>query len=155
LTASQAKKRPIIFICHSLGGLVVKQALVYSQIDKLYTDIRKSTYGIVFLATPHRGSSSANLANILSNIAAAAFPGIQTQLLKTLEKDSATLGDVTDNFRHLASDFQIASFYELRPTGLTGDRFTGPMQVQVRFHSHSSALLQYWFDCLFRKVFKS
>jgi len=134
----QARKRPIIFLCHSLGGLVTKQALVISQLDDTYADIRKSTYGIVFLATPHRGSSSANLANVVSNIAMAAFPGIQTQLLKTLEKDSNTLGDLTDNFRHLAKDFQIASFYELKPTSLTGDRISGPMQTQVRlFHSYS------------------
>ncbi|KAE8443477.1 hypothetical protein EG329_001874 [Mollisiaceae sp. DMI_Dod_QoI] len=126
-----AKKRPIIFVCHSLGGLVVKQALVFSQMDKLYSDIRNSTYGIVFLATPHRGSSAANLASTLSNIAVAAFPGIQTQLLKALQTDSTVLGDLIDNFRHLASDFQIASFYELKPTSLIGGRWAGPMQMQI------------------------
>jgi hypothetical protein len=74
----------------------------------------------------------------------AAFPGIQTQLLKTLEKDSNTLGDLTDNFQHLAKDFQIASFYELKPTSLTGDRITGPMQTQVsKSASHSFIIWQY------------
>lgn len=127
----QQKKRPIIFVCHSLGGLVVKQALIFSQIDKLYSDIRNSTYGIVFLATPHRGSNAASWASTMSNIAIAAFPGIQTGLLKSLETDSAVLGDINDNFRHLAADFQIVSFYELKSTSITGGRGPGSVKVSL------------------------
>jgi len=110
---------------------VVKQALAFSQMDKNYSNIRNSTYGIVFLATPHRESAIASLASILSNIAVTAFPGIQTQLLEALEMDSPALGDITENFRHLASDFQIASFYELKPTSLIGGRWASPMHVRA------------------------
>ena len=54
--------RPIIFIGHSLGGLVIKQALViasqseHSQDDNTagYVDIINSTIGIVFLGVSHR-----------------------------------------------------------------------------------------------------
>ena len=53
--------RPIIFIGHSLGGLVIKQALViasqseHSQDDNTagYVDIINSTIGIVFLGVSH------------------------------------------------------------------------------------------------------
>jgi hypothetical protein len=118
-------------VCHSLGGLVVKQALVFAQMDKLFADIRNSTYGIIFLGTPHRGSSAADLASNLINITRLAFPGIQSQLLAALEKDSSTLGDIADEFRHISSDFEIASFYEQKPTSLTGGRLGGPFEIQV------------------------
>jgi hypothetical protein len=59
--------RPIIFIVHSLGGLVVKQML-HTAVDldgKRYKEIQNHTRGIVFLATPHTG---ARLASVLRRV---------------------------------------------------------------------------------------
>ncbi|MFC1676636.1 esterase/lipase family protein [Planctomycetota bacterium] len=55
--------RPVSFICHSLGGLIVKQILRSSIIDAHLgqCQIYDNTRGVVFLATPHRGSALANL----------------------------------------------------------------------------------------------
>lgn len=47
--------RPIIFLCQSLGGLLIKQALGSAADDPLYIDIKTATKGIVFFGTPHRG----------------------------------------------------------------------------------------------------
>ena len=50
--------RPLIFITHSLGGLVAKQMLriAHDSDQPNRNAIQKQTKGIVFLATPHAGS---------------------------------------------------------------------------------------------------
>jgi hypothetical protein len=59
--------RPLIFITHSMAGLIVKSLIVGSQIlpdvdrKRLVGMIR----GIVFCATPHRGSAFADAAGVL------------------------------------------------------------------------------------------
>ena len=48
------QSRPLLFVCHSLGGLVVKRAMVKaSPVNARHNDIFNSAYSIVFLATPH------------------------------------------------------------------------------------------------------
>jgi hypothetical protein len=59
--------RPIVFICHSYGGLLVKQMLRLghdrgSEYGKLVERVR----GIVFLGTPHNGSGIAGFVKALS-----------------------------------------------------------------------------------------
>jgi hypothetical protein len=55
--------RKTIFVCHSLGGLVVKQILRHSteMAQPEWQKIAESTLGIAFLATPHSGSSLASI----------------------------------------------------------------------------------------------
>lgn len=50
--------RPLIFIAHCLGGLLIKQALVHAKInDRQYGCLRLSTCGLVFFGTPHAGEN--------------------------------------------------------------------------------------------------
>jgi pimeloyl-ACP methyl ester carboxylesterase len=59
--------KPIIFICHSLGGLVAKQLLRTAfdlTANNEWRGIGKAVRGIVFIATPHSG---ADLANYITN----------------------------------------------------------------------------------------
>ncbi|WP_148088445.1 triacylglycerol lipase [Streptomyces sp. PanSC9] len=55
--------RKTIFVCHSLGGLVVKQILRHSteMAQPEWQKIAESTLGVAFLATPHSGSSLASI----------------------------------------------------------------------------------------------
>jgi len=70
LGAHNIGKRPLVFVTHSLGGLLVKQmlrhALDFSQ--PAWQVIVAQTKGIVFISTPHSGSGLANWLGYLSTI---------------------------------------------------------------------------------------
>lgn len=72
-------QRPMVFVCHSLGGLVVKCMLIHCHnitSDKV-THLRSPfipTYGVIFLGTPHNGSNIAKSGSILENIFHAVVP---------------------------------------------------------------------------------
>jgi hypothetical protein len=56
-------RRPLIFITHSMGGLMAKQMLRHARTESnnaAHQKIGEAVRGIVFIATPHRGSSLAN-----------------------------------------------------------------------------------------------
>ncbi|KAL8965933.1 MAG: hypothetical protein Q9183_003611, partial [Haloplaca sp. 2 TL-2023] len=51
-------KVPVIFVAHSMGGLVVKKAMILSRNDDQYQQTMGSAHAILFLSTPHRGYPS-------------------------------------------------------------------------------------------------
>lgn len=59
--------RPLLFVTHSMGGLVVKSLIVGSQIlaDVDRKRIASMVRGVVFCGTPHRGSAFADAAGVL------------------------------------------------------------------------------------------
>lgn len=63
-------ERPLIFITHSMGGLVVKQLLRHAHDygNPSWKRIVEQTRGIVFLSTPHSGSDIANWVQYIGNI---------------------------------------------------------------------------------------
>jgi hypothetical protein len=115
-------KRPILFICHSLGGVVFKQALITasSQPDH-YGDILKSIRGVVFMGTPHRGSRTAGPAQLLSKIINDATFGtaIRSGLLGVLKVSSKTLDNISLLSISLLKELRIVSFYEQKPLGIS------------------------------------
>ncbi|KAL8706412.1 MAG: hypothetical protein Q9201_000558 [Fulgogasparrea decipioides] len=58
-------QRPIIFVCHGLGGILVKKALAYSSsrisknVEHFYS-IFTSTYALLYFGTPHCGTGKGN-----------------------------------------------------------------------------------------------
>ena len=61
---------PLIFVVHSLGGIVVKRALITATVRNAYKAIVDSTIAVVFLGTPHHGSQLARGADIASRFVA-------------------------------------------------------------------------------------
>ena len=104
-------QRPIIWVCHSMGGLKVKQMLVhisenenkldYKKMSKsdekkfIASSIVKNTKSIIFLSTPHLGSS---IAKTMTNFSFATFPSNEIIELAT---NSTYLIDLNKKFLSL------------------------------------------------------
>lgn len=111
---------PLIFVVHSLGGIIVKDALNQSATNggTRRKPIAPATFGIIFLGTPHRGSKSASLGKIAYRITKVATRSPNLQLLKGLEKNSEILDRIGDSFiqtidRH---SIHLCTFREERET---------------------------------------
>ncbi|CZR59520.1 uncharacterized protein PAC_09412 [Phialocephala subalpina] len=109
------RDNPIIFIGHSLGGLLIKQALVNAWANEKYRGIQSSTRGLMFFGTPHAGPGSnpeVRLGMVCAKVARS-LPGIQsTKLLETLERGSLFSDFLREAFRHQLEAYQIVSCYE-------------------------------------------
>ncbi|KAH8820667.1 hypothetical protein F5884DRAFT_57550 [Xylogone sp. PMI_703] len=101
-------KAPIIFIAHSMGGLVAKKAYLMGQIDVEYRHIVQAISAMIFLATPHRGS---NLADILDRVLQVSFQSSKS-FIKELKQSSPSIEEINETFRHVAPKLSIFSFYE-------------------------------------------
>ncbi|KAL4918886.1 hypothetical protein BDW62DRAFT_59625 [Aspergillus aurantiobrunneus] len=130
-TIKNCSERPIIFVCHSLGGLVVKRALIYSRsltnekVEHLRS-IYVSTYGILFLGTPHNGSEVAKWGLLLQNICSAVLPrkflDSSPQLIKALKTNNETLQNINSLFTDIMPRFHIYFFHETLSTDVKGTR---------------------------------
>lgn len=119
---SKSSGRPIVFVAHSLGGLLVKEALVESKkqrpdSDKL--DVYKSTQGIVFFGTPHRGSNDAKWGLNLKSIAGVIFD-TNDKIIRALELDSELLDRISRDFLDIVDEGKINICSLLESEGKTG-----------------------------------
>ncbi|MFC7399425.1 ABC-three component system protein [Chelatococcus sp. GCM10030263] len=102
-----------LFICHSLGGLIVKQMLrrCAESADPDYKDLARSVVGVAFLGTPHQGAS---LASALDQL----LHRFMTKQVKQLVHGEDFLVDLNDYFRSNANlqSITVRSYYETEKT---------------------------------------
>ncbi|OQE46137.1 hypothetical protein PENCOP_c001G06589 [Penicillium coprophilum] len=118
-------QRPIIFIVHSMGGLVVKQAYILGQNDNQYSDIVSAISAILFLATPHRGSNLAEILDKILTVSVSLFNLSPKLYVSELSAGSQTVTALNEQFRHIAPNLDILSFYETLQTSI------GPKKMMV------------------------
>ncbi|CAO2650032.1 Nn.00g013240.m01.CDS01 [Neocucurbitaria sp. VM-36] len=111
--------RGLIFIVHSLGGILVKSTLRLSaessSANEDLQDIFKSTNAILFFGTPHRGSLWTNTGLIISRFASAVGFSVSNNDLETLKPNNAMLEILRDDFTKRlddSKDLQVTSFQE-------------------------------------------
>lgn len=111
----------LIFVAHSLGGLVVKQALLLASVSlhDRHRKILDATSGIVFFGTPHRGSSN-DIARVLQYSASIGARVNRSNIRSyPFLEFSSQLGRIQEAFQEFQSrkvpEFQIISFFEELP----------------------------------------
>ncbi|XP_055289058.1 protein SERAC1 isoform X2 [Moschus berezovskii] len=112
LRAAGVGDRPVVWVSHSMGGLLVKKMLLEASKKPEMSTIINNTRGIIFYSVPHHGS---HLAEYSVNIRYLLFPSLE---VKELSKDSPALKTLQDDFLEFAKDknFQVLSFVETLPT---------------------------------------
>ena len=76
----------------------------------------KAAHNIIFLSTPHRGT---NLAEILNKILTVSILNhTPKQYITELQRNSPTLEDLNEQFRHMAPNLEIISFFETLHTSV-------------------------------------
>jgi hypothetical protein len=125
------ERNPIIWVVHSLGGIVTKRALLYSNDlrDPKQEDLRSiyvSTYGIIFLGTPHNGSNAAAWGGMIQRMADTVVPRkifeSESVLLKSLKKDNETLQQISSHFLDIYQKFKIHMAHENQKTDVKGSK---------------------------------
>ncbi|WZH48136.1 uncharacterized protein QYS62_009302 [Fusarium acuminatum] len=123
--SDKTHQRPIIFVCHSLGGLVCQDALVTARqrSEQHLQDIVNFTRGVIFLGTPHHGSSLAKFGELVSR-SVGLLKETNSDIVQVLTRDSEVLARIQDSFQALlmarskdeSSMIEITCFYEELPT---------------------------------------
>lgn len=116
--------RPILFVCHSLGGLICEDALVWAQQrpEKHLKQVLNCTRGIVFLGTPHHGSGLAHWAETLAKTIGL-IKQTNPEILQVLKTESEVLERVQGGFHTMIRSraqegfppIEITCFYEELP----------------------------------------
>ncbi|XP_023343627.1 protein SERAC1, partial [Eurytemora carolleeae] len=106
--------RPVIFVGHSMGGLIIKKMLTAADTagDEKLTELANNTKGVIFYSTPHEGSQIAKLNSLVKYIF---FPSVEVQ---ELEFGSPALSDLNMFFKQFVNKFKtkVISFGETIPT---------------------------------------
>ena len=130
--------RPVIFIGHSFGGLVIEQALVQANsTGGRYEYLVKLVGGVVLLGTPHQGLKSQKWGSIIANLANLIDCG-EIGLMKEVDEKSMKIFDLISDFKKIMIRMDLAKtavicFYENLPTNyLSRVIKTGPwFQKQI------------------------
>ena len=123
---SATDDRPILFIASCLGGIILMNALIIASDSDDYRAIRRATRGVIFLATPFRGTSLqavAEWADFLLKTQARFKRKVLTTLLHLVNgKEVVDLRHIVSRFTRLCPDqacpCRVANFFELGKTNL-------------------------------------
>ena len=109
-------RRPLLFICHSLGGLLVKQILRKADdaTEPRKRQVVTNTRAVLFLATPHAGAALASLADAFRIVFGA------TVSIEDLRAHDAHLRDLFEWYRNHAVSLGIETVTYFETRGIKG-----------------------------------
>ena len=135
----RTKCRPLIFIAHSLGGLVLKQAMIQmASGDAADLENLRVTFAILFFGVPDQGMDTKALFEMVRGQAS-------IQLLAACDKNSSLLQELADRFQAVFDfrDSHVISFFETEesPTAILNEgkwSMTGDPAILVDRYSAKS-----------------
>lgn len=151
-----ASRRRIIFVAHSLGGLVCKEAILQSR-DNPEVHLRSifdSVIGIAFMGTPHRGSWMADWNKIPAH-ALGLIRSTNKSILATLETNDQLLESIQLKFwsmvrerRQRGTQLEVTCFFEELPLPVVGkivskDSATQEGYAAVSIHANHSDMVKF------------
>ncbi|KAG5767625.1 hypothetical protein H9Q72_004619 [Fusarium xylarioides] len=113
--------RPLIFIAHSLGGLVVKRAILLCATNDDWKAIKQATKSIIFMGTPHMGSEKAEDLVVVQKLASLMKlqTAVATNLTKELRAFSNSVQDINMEFTiDVHRSIKLLCCYESHPQRL-------------------------------------
>ncbi|XP_023939344.1 protein SERAC1 [Bicyclus anynana] len=117
LIDAEVGTKNVVWLAHSMGGLIVKQILVDAakKDDKAYKMLCDKTKAILFYSTPHRGTALATMPRAAASIL---WP---SQDVKQLQENSPELLELHRLFLKYADTFnwETISYAETLPTLIT------------------------------------
>ncbi|SLM38641.1 P-loop containing nucleoside triphosphate hydrolase [Lasallia pustulata] len=101
-------------------GTLYDMALIHSEAARRgaleeHRSIKLSTYGILFMGTPHQGGSGVHLGELMLKVASI-FVTADDKILKHLERDSEWLQQQLGQYAPISNDFVTKFAYEMFPT---------------------------------------
>ncbi|KAF2807646.1 uncharacterized protein BDZ99DRAFT_489297 [Mytilinidion resinicola] len=118
---TESNEQPLIFVAHSLGGLVVANALSSPHGDNIGAQsVVKATRGVLFFGTPFEGSNKARWGGIVETFLKV-FTETNPKNIETLKEHSDSLVAINHNFaKFLMSraksqkehSVEVANFFE-------------------------------------------
>ena len=100
---------------HSLGGILVKQALVNAHANPKHKNIIDSTFALVFMGTPHSGptnNSKIAFGKVCAKVVEKVYGSATNDLIQAVENGSLFSDILKENWRHQLERYQIISCYE-------------------------------------------
>lgn len=121
------ENRKVIFVAHSLGGLVVQDALwsSHNNAEPHLKRVSMCTAGIAFMGTPHHGADLAAWANFGTKIARI-VKHANSDIVNVLKPGSEMLARIEDGFysllrlRPLDAPLAVTCFFEELPLPVVG-----------------------------------
>ena len=118
-TSSCASVSPYTDLVQALFRSWVEFASERQRKDRIAA-IERSTVGVIFAGTPHRGSDATKWAAVASKVANLVGKDHSTRLTHALERGSDVVQNLEEWFKEIQSNFHIFSFYEEKPVAAIG-----------------------------------
>ncbi|RVD90439.1 uncharacterized protein DFL_001404 [Arthrobotrys flagrans] len=118
-----APRRPIVFIGHSMGGIVIAKAISIAESRRdLFGKMFEAVTGCIFFGTPFEGASVAAAASMFAQVSE--FLNLDqataSKLLDLMKPDDENLRDIRNEFVRLSTKMspkiELWCFYEEKPT---------------------------------------